>query len=166
MYVERSCILFALRERCTVAKAAFPPPRRLELAGEVYTQSPPLDWVGLYDWLRARDGTFLGVCLWPFDQLKYVCSLGRAFAYTTDGNGLAIDIFVGARRGWDQAASTQYESESCAVYVSDAGGFAFAFAATELTEADLRTIRESPDVDWLEEAEILESSAPGQTGGG
>lgn len=95
------------------------------------------EWTDFYDWLRAPDGSLLGVRYWLRDDLQFLATMEYEKSYIKAQPGRQIEIYFSGRRDVNQELSCNQEFLYDAIFRSDVGTYAIGFGMEALSETDL-----------------------------
>jgi hypothetical protein len=143
----RLCLLVILRPKLTLAKSPGWPLKGFALNGKEYRDAALGEWTGFYDWLRAADGTLLGVRYWLNEETEFLTQEAEGLPYANVDPSRFVEIYFSDRRDIEPQQSADQDFLYDPVFRSDDGEYALGFAIKDLNESELRSI-ENAQANW------------------
>ena len=115
--------------------------------GTLYHATDFGNFTDFYDWLRASDGTLLGVRYWLRDDLVFLEQTTQKLNYVKSEPGRNLEIYFFDRRDVDPQRSCDQQFLYDAIFRSDEGSYAIGFGTERFTDSDMARL-EASGVEW------------------
>jgi hypothetical protein len=139
-------LLVALREPLAMTLTLSEPEESITIDGLTFRTRGQDQIQGFYDWLRAADGTLLGVRYTPVGEARELTTAARKLTYArVDEHTSAVEIFFTQQRDADEARSADQAFGGSSVYVAPAGDVLVSFDTYALEETELDALRRRAD---------------------
>jgi hypothetical protein len=101
------------------------------------------EWTGFYDWLKAADGSLLGVRYWLNASTEFLATYAAGLAYVIVDPSRSIEVYSSDRRALEPKLSCDQAFLYNAVFRAGDGEYAIAFGAEDLSAADFNILEQS-----------------------
>ena len=137
---ERPCLVALLQPRLTLAKGLTWPQRAFVVSGKEYRDAGFGEWTGFYDWLRASDGTLLGVRYWLDTSTAFLEVYARNLPYVSVDPSRCIEVYFSDQRAFEPKLSADQAFLYDALFRAADGEYAIAFGAEDLGGTDFEIL--------------------------
>ncbi len=141
--IERPCLVAVLQPRLVLAKGLTWPQRAFVVHGKEYRDVGLGEWTGFYDWLRAADGSLLGVRYWLNASTEFLATYTASLSYVIVDPSRSIEVYFSDRRALEPKLSCDQAFLYDAVFRAGDGEYAIAFGAEDLSTADFNVLEQS-----------------------
>lgn len=138
--IERRCLVAVFQPRLVLAKGLTWPQRAFVVKGKEYRDVGLGEWTGFYDWLRAADGSLLGVRYWLNSSTEFLATYANSLRYVIVDPSRSIEVYFSDHRAFEPKLSCDQAFLYDAVFRAADGEYAIAFGSEDLSTADLNAL--------------------------